>query len=414
MKRKHSSVWDGAPNDDGVPGRPSQALAARWFPFFAVAFTLTVLMVGTNIPTPLYPVYADRFGFSPLVVTLIFATYSAVLMPSLLIFGPLSDVVGRRPILLFAVAASAVGAVVFAFASSTAALFLARVIQGLGVGAAQGVAAAALADAEPDGNGPRAALVASIGTAGGSALGPLLGGTLAQYAPYPTQLVYGVEIALLAAAFCGTFRGLSRGPLRGGTWRPARPSVPRSIRRAFALAGSAGFLAWAVAGLFLALMPGYVIQLTKISNLALTGSIVALMLGCSAAAQLGVRRVGPMRSQTAGLVLLLISLIGIIVAAGTASVSVIFAATIVSGVGHGLAFAGALTAVNHMAPKHRRGEIMSGFFVFCYAGVSLPVIGLGFMALAVGLVPAVALFAVVIGLACGAALAVLCHTPERG
>lgn len=245
--------------------------AARWRPFFAVAFALTVLMVGTNIPTPLYPVYARAFGFSPLVVTLIFATYAAVLMPSLLVFGPLSDVVGRRRLLLFAVAVSAVGAVVFAFATSTASLFLARVIQGLGVGAAQGVAAAALADAEPNGNSLRAALVASIATAGGTALGPLLGGALAQYAPLPTRLAYGVEMLLLLMAFVGVLLWLPRGALHGGPWRLTRPSVPRTIRRAFAVAGSTAFLAWAVAGLFLALMPGYVIQLTKVSNLALTG-----------------------------------------------------------------------------------------------------------------------------------------------
>lgn len=387
--------------------------AARWLPFVTVAYALTVLMVGTNIPTPLYPVYARTFGFSPLVVTLIFATYAAVLMPSLLVFGPLSDVVGRRRLLLFAVAVSAVGVVVFAFAASTASLFLARVIQGLGVGAAQGVAAAALADAEPDGNGLRAALVASIATAGGTALGPLLGGTLAQYAPLPTRLAYGVEMLLLLMAFIGVFLWLPRGALRGGRWRLTRPSVPHAIGRAFAIAGITAFLAWAVAGLFLALMPGYVIQLTRVSNLALTGGIVALMLGCSAAAQLSVRRIGPARAQIAGLALLLVSLAGIVAAARTASVSVIFCATVIAGVGMGLAFAGALAAAGAMAPTQQRGELLSAFFVFCYAGVSLPVIGLGFMARMMGLVPAVAAFAVVIGLACAAALIVLSRTAGR-
>lgn len=388
--------------------------ATRWLPFVAVAFALTVLMVGTNIPTPLYPVYARSFGFSPLVVTLIFATYAAVLMPSLLVFGPLSDVVGRRRVLLFAVAVSAVGAVVFALAASTVALFLARVIQGLGVGAAQGVAAAALADAEPDGNGLRAALAASIATAGGTALGPLLAGTLAQYAPLPTRLAYGVELLLLLLAFGGVFLWLPRGALRGGRWRLTRPSVPRGVGRAFAIAGSTAFLAWAVAGLFLALMPGYVTQLIKTSNLALTGGIVALMLGCSAAAQLSVRRIGPAPAQIAGLALLLVSLAGIVFAARAASVTIIFGATVVAGVGMGLAFAGALAAAGAMAPAQQRGELLSAFFVFCYAGVSLPVIGLGFMARAVGLVPAVAAFAAVIGLACVVALIVLSRTAGRG
>lgn len=141
---------------------------------------------------------------------------------------------------------------------------------------------------------------------------------------------------------------------------------------------------------------------------------MALMLGCSAAAQLSVRRIGPARAQIAGLALLLVSLVGIVAAAWTASVSTIFCATVVAGVGMGLTFAGALAAAGAMAPAQQRGELLSAFFVFCYAGVSLPVIGLGFMARVGGLVSAVAAFAAVIGLACVVALIVLSRTAGRG
>ena len=66
-----------------------------------------ILLTGTNLPTPLYRGCAARFGFSPLIVTLIFASYVAVLIPSLLVAGPLSDAVGRRRVLLPAVARAA-------------------------------------------------------------------------------------------------------------------------------------------------------------------------------------------------------------------------------------------------------------------------------------------------------------------
>src|SRR3954467_1786576 len=70
--------------------RPLLILWASWL----------VLMGGANLATPLYAVYAERFGFSSLVLTLIFATYAVVLVPALVLFGRLSDRFGRRPLAL--------------------------------------------------------------------------------------------------------------------------------------------------------------------------------------------------------------------------------------------------------------------------------------------------------------------------
>ena len=100
------------------------ALTAPWR-FWAVAYALLILLTGTNLPTPLYRGYEASFGFSPLVVTLIFAAYVAALVPSLLVAGPLSDAVGRRRVLLPALAVAALGSLCFALAEGTAWLFAA-------------------------------------------------------------------------------------------------------------------------------------------------------------------------------------------------------------------------------------------------------------------------------------------------
>src|SRR5262249_28985206 len=66
--------------------------------FALVATALFVLVAGANLATPLYAVYRERFGFSSVVLTLVFATYQLVLCPALVIFGQLSDGIGRRPV----------------------------------------------------------------------------------------------------------------------------------------------------------------------------------------------------------------------------------------------------------------------------------------------------------------------------
>jgi len=84
-----------------------------------MAYTLLVLIIGTNLPSPLYGVYQHRFGFGPLVVTLIFAAYAAALVPALLLAGPLADAIGYRRVLVPAVLLAAGGTVLFAFADTT-------------------------------------------------------------------------------------------------------------------------------------------------------------------------------------------------------------------------------------------------------------------------------------------------------
>lgn len=378
----------------------------RWGPTIALGVAVTVLLAGPNIPTPLYPTYQRVFGMSPLMITVVFAVYALVLIPALLVFGPLSDVIGRRRVLLPATGLAALGSVLFAVATGLGWLLVARAAQGVALGAAQGTASAALVDADPDGRHERAALIGALAVAGGIAVGPLLGGLLAQYAPAPEVLPYLVEAALLVAAMASMAWLLPRHDTATDmTWRPRRPSVPTEMRRRFALAGVSAVVAFAVSALFLTLMPSYIGHVAHTGNLALAGGVVAVMLGCAAAAQLPLRRLGTWRAQILGLGLLALGLAGILAAAQSRSLVVVLAATVVTGLGQGLAFGGSLGAVTRGVPAARRGDVLSSYYVLVYLGLAVPIIGIGVVALAVGQLAAVQLFAAIIIAACLAGVA---------
>lgn len=82
----------------------------------ATAYAFTITMLTTTLPTPLYDIYRHRFGFSPLMVTVIFATYALGVIASLLLFGRMSDEVGRKPMLLAGLMLSAAGMTAFLIA----------------------------------------------------------------------------------------------------------------------------------------------------------------------------------------------------------------------------------------------------------------------------------------------------------
>jgi MFS family permease len=298
------------------------------------------------------------------------------------------------------------GLALFALAQSLPWLFAARAVQGLAVGAASGAATAALVELEPAGDRARAALISTLAQAGGSAAGPLVGGALAQWAPAPRTTAFVVGLVVTGALLAGLL-ALPRMP--GGTgapWRMQRPSVPADVRARFARFALTASATWAVAGLYLSVVPSYTGSLLDTSNLALEGAISALMLVASCVAQVVFRRGGAGPGvQSYGLGLVIVGLVALVAAFPAHSLVLVLAAALLGGTGHGMAFLGAQAGVNAVAPPERRGEITAAFFVCVYLGVAVSAIGVGLLATLMSLYTAVFVFAVVTGAASVAAIA---------
>jgi MFS family permease len=376
--------------------------------FWATAYTIVVLLAGTNVPAPLYREYELRFELSPLLVTLVYAAYVGALVPSLLIAGPLSDSWGRRRTLLPAVVLAAVGALIFAAARDASWLFGARIVQGIAAGAATGALTAALSELEPRGNRQRAAMVASVTTMAGLAVGPVMAGVLAEYCPEPMVVPYVAEIILLVPAFVAV-AALPAGP-SARTGRPRRPSIPVEVRPTFAVNAAAVFLAFTLIGLFLSLVPTYVLELFGSDNLVLAGAAVVPLIVVSTAAQrLAYGRTG--RSTLAiGLACVAAGLTCLAAATGGASSLVlVLAATVLGGAGHGLTFLAGLTEINRLAPRDRHADVVSTYNVAVYLGAGLPVIGAGALATEIGLLSGVRVFAAITAVLCTLSVLVLVH-----
>src|SRR4051794_2648284 len=269
----------------------TEAERRRGFVIVAVAFTVT--MAGTTLPTPLYPIYQQELGFSELTITVIFATYAAGVISALILFGNLSDEIGRKRTLLPGLAASAASAVVFLLADGLPALLLARFLSGASAGIFTGTATATLvALAARDGR-DRAALVATAANLGGLGLGPLVAGVLADLFPAdPLRLVFAVHLVLVVLSGLAVTL-LVREPGTVGPFRirPRALEVPAEVRAAFVRASIAGFAGFAVMGLFTAIAPAFLGKVLGVTNPAAVGLVVAIAFGASVAGQLARRAV---------------------------------------------------------------------------------------------------------------------------
>jgi MFS family permease len=366
-------------------------------PFFITGTTFFMLLAGVNLPTPLYAVYQEGFHFSSAVLTLVFATYAIVLAPSLLLFGQLSDRFGRRVVIGVGLAAAVVGLALFASARGTGWLFAARAAQGIAVGAISGTATAALVELEPRRDTRRAALPSGLAQAGGSATGALAAGVLAQWAP-AEMLCYVVWIGITVVCAAG-IAAIPEPVRHGGKRRIQRPSVPVPIRLPFARATLAATAFWAVAALYLSIVPSYLRKVLSTHNLALISALSALVLVASCFGQLLTLRpkLGNHTAQAVGLGLLALGLVFLVVALPLHSLAVVIAGAVLAGGGHGVGFLASQTDISDVAPDERRGEVTSAFAMCIYAGVASSVIGVGLLTLRLSLFAAVAVFACAIG-----------------
>ncbi|MFF6638514.1 MFS transporter [Streptomyces althioticus] len=346
-----------------------------------------VCMTGTTLPTPLYPLYQQKFGFSELTVTVVYAVYAFAVIGALLLAGNASDAVGRRPVLLWGLACAAASAVCFLLASDIAWLYAGRLLSGLSAGLFTGAATAYVMESAPPGRASRATFVATAVNMGGLGCGPLLAGILAEYAPWPLRLPYAVHLTLVACSVAvllwlpETVRNLR--PLR--TVRPQRPGVPPHVRAVFGPAAAAAFVGFALFGVFTSVSPAFLAQYLGVTDHAVSGAVVATAFFASIAGQTAVGRVGVGRSLPLGCAGLLAGLALLAGALHWDSLALVVPSALVGGVGQGLAFRGALTEVSRASPPDRRAAVISSLFVVAYAGISVPVIGVGLLAEPLGL-----------------------------
>src|SRR5580765_3478307 len=272
--------------------------------FALVAFAFFVTLLSTTLPTPLYPLLAQQYGFGELRVTVIFALYAIGVVVGLIAFGNLSDDVGRKPPLLLGLALAALSALLFLVAHSLVPIYAARVISGLSAGLFAGTATAYLVELSPPALRRRASFVSAVVLLVGLGCGALLSGLLATYATHPLRLPFALDLVLLAVAAIGLVlvpETVGRTALR---LRPQRLAVPAEVRGVFIRAAAAGFAAFAATGLFSAVGPTFLREALDRHSPALAGLMVFLVFSTALGGQLLVRTMADLRALTLGCALL--------------------------------------------------------------------------------------------------------------
>lgn len=365
----------------------------RVYSFWLVAYCLCITLLGTNLPAPLYSVYKTEWAMSPGIVTFIYALYALVVIPTIVLVAQCADRWGRKQALLAGLLCSFLGSAGFALADGVSALIASRILQGISVGILNGIAVSYMTELHPTQDRMKSAFIAAIAGTTGNAAAPLVSGLLGEYAAYPLQTPYAVHLILTVVGFLGLRAMLEKGTVSKKI--PLHlPKVAAPFKTAFFLASSTAFLSWGIMSLMLSVLPAYLNLFTNVNSLALSGAVVALVLGVSSFAQVVGKSRPVIQLIAAGNVLLALGLLCLIATLVTKSLGLLLLTTIFIGLGNGPSYAGSLAYLNQQSSDEQRANLTSLFFVMTYVGISIPMITLGYVGEWVGLPNAIIGYAV--------------------
>ena len=372
----------------------------------ALAFVAVALAVGA--PRPLFVLYHQEWGLPSWRLKLAFAIYAVTLLITLLVAGSLSDHIGRRPVLIGALALQVVAMLMFLFATDIGWIIGARSVQGVATGAAMSTFTAALVELAPERQKKLGATIGSTAPVGGIALGAFCTGLADQFTAQPTTLVFASLALLFVAGILVVVASPETVRARPGAVRSLIPRllVPRAARSEFVSAIPLFVATWMLAGLFIGLSPSIVHGLFHLDSGLLNGAIVAVPPAVGAAAGLLLTR-APARPTTIWAMAAIV--VGVAIA-GTGialeTLPLLFAGAVVAGAGFGAGFSAMLRILAPLAPNDQRAELFAGIFLVSYLAYGVPALAAGELIAAVGLLPTALGYVVAIAAASVVALTV--------
>ena len=378
-ERAGSEAGPGLPRTTRAAGRHARRAAPpRAGGFWLVAAVLVLLFVVAAAPSPLYGRYQAQWRFSDITLTEVFAVYALLLLVTLLVFGSLSDYLGRRRVILAGLVMTAGACGLFLAAHGVGLLFAARALHGAAVGTAVSALGAALIDRQPEGS-RLAPVVTSAASLLGLAVGGLGASALVQYGPAPTRLVWWLLLGISLAAAVAVVAMPETAPRRAGVLASLRPrvAVPRQARGTFMMALPCLVAVWMLSGFYLSLGPSLAAQVLRSTDLLWGGLVIFLLDGTGAAASVVSRGVSGPTAMFAGCLTLLTGAVVTIAGIETTSAAVFLAGTAVAGAGFGTAMLGTFRTVSALAPPDQRAGLIAAYFIASYIAFSVPVVAAG-------------------------------------
>jgi len=342
--------------------------------FFAAACSFVFVFSAAGTPIPLYNTYRAEDGITNAHLGIVSVGYFVAAATSLLVFGRLSNHLGRKSVALAALTSAAVSCVILIGMHGVLTLFIARVLQGLSCGLASSALGSYVVDSAPE--RPRWLPAAITGSAPmlGIPIGAITCGALVQYGPAPRVLIYEIVTAVLAA--CAVLMVLSpetmpRTPGAMASLRP-RLQAPSGSGRLVLAAGAAFVATWSLGGFYQAFGPSVVAENLGSASPLVAAAVFASVMVLNPLGGPLAGRLPPATGLRAGMALFVLALIGIVASLYAGAILPFIIASLIVGIAQGAASTGGIRALLAHAQPEERAGLLSTIYLISYSGAAIP------------------------------------------
>lgn len=362
-----------------------------------LASGLFAVSYGTNVSTPFLVLYRERLDLSASQTMAIFVVYVAGILGTLLMAGPISDRIGRRPLVVPMIVLSALASCVMILGrDSFGLLLLGRLLLGVVSGGVLGVGAAWLLELLGEGNELRASVITTLVTFGGFGIGPPVSALFEAFVPHPLVLPYLLHAVITLVAAVGTSAVPETRPRN-----PAAPlrvtfGVPEAHRREFfTVVMPAALWVFSFPSTAFALFPVLISDSIDTGRVAVAAGAGMLTAWAGMFSRPLVGRLGPAPALPFGMTSGVLGYGLGWYAFETGAWPVLLVASALLGLAAGTLTAGVLGVLAAMDAGAQRGALTSSFYVMAYPGMAMPLI--------ITSIASVASLSVALGLATGLA-----------
>lgn len=346
----------------------------RAFDFVCAALSFALVYAAASAPVPLFQAIRADLSLVYGDLSLAAVVYFACAVASLLFFGRISDVFGRKPVCIANLVIAALGVFLFADIASVVDLCLARALQGCACGLASGTLAAYIVETAPTHPRWLAAAATGIAPMAGLAAGSLVTGASVQYDLIDAALLFCTLTAVLL--LCAVLFVICRETHACGAKLSAvitpRFEMPQSVKREMLVSTPVFVATWCIGGFYLPFSASMASDLLASDSSLIAGLIFALMMTPYALGSFLAGKLNEANARRYGMVSFSLLFVGIVAALKFSLAGIFLALTALAGVAWGMAFSAGLSRVLAGIEATHRTGVLSSVFALSYAGAAVP------------------------------------------
>ncbi|WP_235949151.1 MFS transporter [Paenibacillus glycinis] len=337
-----------------------------------------IMSCAATYVSSLFPVYGEHYQISSLEITILFAVYAAILLPTLLVVGARGSYWGLKKVLRYSIWISIASTLLFILSTNVWMLFASRILEGIAYGAFTGVASAFLLKQTAPGKIGTALKLSGVTVNIGFGLGPAISGLIVQYLHVqPLRLPFWFLLGMLAIALA-VLELLPKHEDPNARKLKISLGIPQEISMPFwSFIGLPIFTVFTLGGIVLSLIPSFVKNVLHSGNLSISGLLILLLLGGGALMQFFPWPRNPVTRMRISILALAVGSWLIVFSGETSSLALLWAGFFIQGIGAGWTFQVALRFAGQLPQPEGRPRVISAFYMCAYAGFIVPPVAVG-------------------------------------